>query len=48
MSNHYNSAESIYFGEHRLTGVHRRLYRLLTRGRNRDSSFGHVEGHPYF
>ena len=48
MSNHYNSAESIYFAGYRVTGIHRVLYELLTLGRNRRSSFGHVEGHPYF
>lgn len=48
MSNHYNCDEGIYWGEHRLTGTRRLVYNALTRGKNRDRFFGHVEGHPYF
>jgi hypothetical protein len=48
MSNHYNCAEGIYWAEHRVTGVNRVLYTAFTRGRNRNTSFGHVPGHPYF
>jgi hypothetical protein len=48
MSNHYNCAEGIYWAENRVSGVNRMLYTAATRGRNRNSSFGHVPGHPYF
>jgi hypothetical protein len=45
MANHYND-DAIYWGEARLTGGWRRLYRAVTRGGNR--FHGHVEGHPCF
>lgn len=48
MANHYFSQESIYWNEDRFTGIHRLLYTLLTRGRNRATSHGHRESHPYF
>jgi hypothetical protein len=48
MSNHYNCKEGIYWAEHRVSGLNRLLYTAFTRGRNRDTSFGHVRGHPYF
>jgi len=48
MSNHYNCAEGIYWAENRVSGVNRLLYTAFTRGRNRNTSFGHVPGHPYF
>lgn len=48
MANHYFSQESIYWNEDRFTGIHRLFYTLLTRGRNRDTSHGHQENHPYF
>jgi hypothetical protein len=47
MSNHYNSAEAIYWGENRLSGARRTVYNALTRGRMRDFG-GHVDGHPHF
>jgi hypothetical protein len=46
MAQHYFCEENIYWGDQRVTGVHRALYRVLTRTRNR--FFGHVPGHPYF
>ncbi|HEY3053333.1 MAG TPA: hypothetical protein VGK04_08095 [Thermoanaerobaculia bacterium] len=48
MANHYYCDEDIYWGEHRLTGINRVVYNLLTRGRNRERFAGHVPGHPYF
>ncbi len=48
MSNHYFCGESVYWGAHRLTGINRAVYTLLTRGRNHGKSFGHIPGHPYF
>jgi len=47
MANHYNE-EAIYWGTSRLTGWRRRLYNLLTLGRNNHKFCGHVEGHPRF
>ena len=48
MAQHYYCDESVYWGDLRLTGVHRALYNMLTRGRNRGRSYGHVPNHPYF
>ena len=48
MANHYFSQDAIYWGSNRLTGLRRRAYDLLTLGRNRECSFGHVADHPYF
>ena len=48
MANHYNCEEAIYFGEHRVSGVWRAAYNVVTRGRNRGRFHGHVAGHPYF
>lgn len=48
MANHYNCDEGIYFGEHRLSGVRRGVYNVLTRGHNHDKFFGHVPGHPLY
>lgn len=48
MANHYDCKESIYWAEYRLSGSRRLLYNLLTRGRNRGHSLGHIPDHPYF
>lgn len=48
MANHFFCDENIYFGDRRVTGVQRLAYNLVTRGRNRNRFFGHVEGHPLF
>jgi hypothetical protein len=48
MANHFASAEGIYFGDQRLSGVRRTIYNVITRGRNRDRFSGHVLGHPNF
>jgi hypothetical protein len=47
MSNHYNCAEAIYFGDRRLSGWRRGLYNLATRGRNRHFR-GERPGDPLF
>lgn len=48
MANHYHCQEGIYWGENRLNGLNRLIYTILTRGKTRNTSFGHVSGHPYF
>lgn len=48
MSNHYHSREALYWGNDRLSGLQRALYSVATRGKNRNASFGHVHGHPFF
>ena len=48
MANHFACEEGIYFGDHRLTGVRRAIYNVITRGRNRGRFRGHVVGDPYF
>lgn len=46
--NHLGCRENIYWGEARLSGWRRGLYRALTRGRNGQNSRGHVEGDAHF
>ena len=48
MSNHYNSAEGIYWGDQRLSGIRRLIYNAVTRGNNHGRFFGHVPGHPLY
>jgi hypothetical protein len=48
MANHYFCQDTIYWGENRVTGSRRLLYNLLTRGKNRNISYGHDPKHPYF
>jgi hypothetical protein len=48
MSNHYNAAEGIYWGDDRLSGSRRLLYNLVTRGSNHERFFGHVPGHALY
>ena len=48
MAHHYYCDENIYWGDCRVSGVHRPVYNALTRWRNHGRYFGHVEGHPYF
>ena len=48
MSNHSECTENIYWGDHRLSGVHRLAYNLLTGFRNRNRFRGHIEGDEYF
>jgi len=45
---HYDCDENLYWGEYRLSGWRRPLYRALMMRSGRSRSFGHVEGHPYF
>jgi len=47
-TNHTQLTESIYWGSHRLTGMHRLVYGLLTRFGNRNKYCGHIEGDPHF
>lgn len=44
MANHYNE-DAMYWGDARLSGVLRRLYKLIS---GKTKHFGHVEGHPCF
>jgi hypothetical protein len=44
MSNHFFCNEAMYFGDARLTGLHRRLYRLM----RPHTSLGHVRGQDLF
>ena len=44
MANHYNE-DAMYWGDARLSGVRRRLYKLIS---GPAKHFGHVEGHPSF
>lgn len=48
MANHFFAQEEIYWGDQRVSGVQRLLYNLLTLGKNRGRSTGHLEGHPNF
>lgn len=48
MANHYFCEDSLYWGEHRVTGFNRLLYNTLTLTRKRGISHGHENGHPYF
>ena len=48
MSQHYYCDENIYWGDLRVTGLRRAIYSILTRGRSRGQSHGHVVNHPYF
>jgi hypothetical protein len=42
MANHHASAEGVYFGSDRLTGLNRLLYDMLTRFRYRNKFRGHI------
>lgn len=48
MANHYASEENIYFGDARLTGLHRFFYNCLTRYRMKNKFRGHVKDDPLF
>jgi hypothetical protein len=45
MANHYND-EAIYWGDARLSGIARGIYRVVTRGSKKH--YGHVTGHSCF
>jgi hypothetical protein len=48
MANHYFCEEDIYWGDQRVTGIHRLAYNLLTRFQNHGKFHGHEPGHPNF
>ena len=48
MANHSSCDENLYWGDHRVTGIRRWVYRGLTLDRNRGRFRGHVEGDPLF
>jgi|SRR5579871_1656036 len=48
MAQHYYCEENIYWGDQRVSGVNRLAYNVLTRGRNRHRSHGHIPDHPEF
>ncbi len=48
LANHAENREGIYWGEDRLSGADRLLYRILTRGRRAGAFTGHTEGDPHF
>jgi hypothetical protein len=48
MAHHYFCEENIYWGDARVSGLHRFAYNALTRWKNHNRFHGHVKGHPYF
>lgn len=48
MANHSGCAESVYLGPHRVSGINRLAYNLLTGFSRRDTFRGHREGDPLF
>jgi hypothetical protein len=48
MAQHYYCDENIYWGDQRLSGFHRLVYNVLTRGANHNRFHGHIPGHPEF
>ena len=48
MATHTTLREGMYWGPHRVSGLQRFAYNLLTRYRSRDWFRGHVEGDEYF
>jgi len=48
MAQHYYCDENIYWADKRVSGFNRLAYNILTRGRNRDRSHGHIPEHPEF
>jgi len=47
MAQHFFCDENIYWGDHRVTGVNRIAYNVMTRWKNRHF-FGQAAGHPLF
>jgi hypothetical protein len=47
-SNHSGCLENIYWGSARLSGWRKKIYNLVTRGKRRTISWGHIEGNPLF
>ena len=48
MANHFENAESIYWGSARLSGWRRSVYNLATRWKNEGRFFGHIPEHELF
>ena len=48
MANHSDNEENIYWGAHRLSGVRKAIYNILTRFRKNKIYKGHVESSKYF
>ena len=48
MAQHYYCSENIHWGDRRISGVHRVLYNLATRGKRRGQFHGDISGHPEF
>ena len=48
LANHVGCRESLYWGEHRLTGIHQPFYRILTRKKKNREFAGHIQGHSLF
>jgi hypothetical protein len=48
MANHYFCEDTVYWGENRVTGFNRLLYKALTLARKRSSSHGHEKDHSLF
>jgi hypothetical protein len=48
MANHASCREGIYWGRHRVSGVRRVVYDVLTLGRQRGRFSGHVPGDAFF
>lgn len=46
--NHVSNRENLYWGDARLSAWRRALYNLVTRGRRRNSSGGHLKTNPLF
>lgn len=46
--NHVSNRENLYWGDARLSAWRRALYNVVTRGRRRNSSRGHLEKNPLF
>ena len=47
-SNHTGVEEGMYWADARLSGSHKMIYTVLTRGRNWGKYRGHIEGDPHF
>lgn len=48
MANHTGCADDIYWGPDRLTGIHKGIYNLMTRYKNKGKFRGHIEGDKHF
>lgn len=48
MANHTTCREGMYWGEHRLSGLNRAFYNVLSRGSGKGWFRGHLEGNDYF